>query len=920
MSFNQQFPQISLPDVFKHLAVGLSAKTTIVTPNRRLALALKNQFDHFQVTQKLIVWGSADILPFSAFVERTYEDACYSASETRLPTLLTAVQEHALWESIISDSAEGKSLLAVPQTAKFVQEAWQLAHTWQLFPKIKKFPLNEDSKVFQEWALCYERITKRKQQIEGARLCDLIIDSYEHLPIKKPGRLICYGFDCFTPQQIAFLEKIAKTGCEVRSAKPTSQCASRNKKIQRVVSADNHDEIHRAAVWARARLENDPTARIGIVVPSLAKCRNTIMRIFSLMMEPNVGSALPGAIRRMPPFNVSLGIALTSYPMIHAIFQAFELAGTNTIGYECASQLLRSPFLGGGETEMNNRALLDAQIRKRAEPIITLEQLLTLVKREKGEVNCPYLLELLSALAEFQQTNLLGFKKPSAWARKFSILLQLIGYPGERTLDSSEYQTLKKWHEVVADFAMLDHVISSVGYNDAISRLRRVAAETLFQPETPDVPIQILGVLEAAGMEFDHLWVMGLSDEEWPLHPRPNPFLPVDLQRTAKLPMGSASESLSFSQQLTKGWLSCANEVVLSHPRWSDDHKVKPSSLIKHISAPSLELPVFISHRDLMGQKSNLECYADYKATPINERDARQDDIRGGTAVIRDYAACPFRALAKHRLNAESIRAPHTGLNAIERGTLVHDVLAKIWQELRTKAALDHINADKLEKILKHAVDSAIIHIRRDRAGILSGRFAVIEQRRLINLVHEWLENEKKRGHFTIVATEDKRSISIGGLTLTTRLDRIDELDDGQRIIIDYKTQKSSVNALLDERPDEPQLPLYLVFAEPNATAVVFALVKKRNMKFIGVTRDEDLLPDVKAYSKLLQCKQYKSWEILVDSWRNNLEALAKGFSSGDARVNPKYYPVTCRYCDVQPFCRIHEKIGMNSATRDDEV
>ena len=91
-------------------------------------------------------------------------------------------------------------------------------------------------------------------------------------------------------------------------------------------------------------------------------------------------------------------------------------------------------------------------------------------------------------------------------------------------------------------------------------------------------------------------------------------------------------------------------------------------------------------------------------------------------------------------------------------------------------------------------------------------------------------------------------------------------------------------------------------------------------MKFIGVTRDEDLLPDVKAYSKLLQCKQYKSWEILVDSWRNNLEALAKGFSSGDARVNPKYYPVTCRYCDGQPFCRIHEKIGMNSATRDDEV
>ena len=919
MSAYQQFLQVFLPDVFKRLAVGLSANTTVVTPNRRLALALKNQFDHFQATQKLSVWDSVDILPFSAFVERVYEDALYTAPKTRLPVLLTATQVGTLWESIISDSDEGKVLLAIPQTAKFAYEAWQLAHAWQLFQKLKDYPQNEDSKVFQEWAQCFKRITKQEQQIDDARLCDLTTESYEYLQIKKPKCLICYGFDTFTPQQVAFLEKLATTGCEVISAQPAWQCQSRNVSMQRVVCVDNQDEIHRAAVWARARIEVDQTARIGVVVPSLAKYRNAILRIFSSVMEPDVGSALPGAIRRTFPFNVSLGVALTSYPLINAIFQVLGLAGT-TIEFERASLLLRSPFLGGGETEMDNRALLDAQIRKRAEPIITLERLLALVKREKGEVNCSHLMRQLSELAEFRQINLHGLKKPSAWAKIISALLQVIGFPGERTLDSTEYQTLKKWHEVVADFATLDNVISVVGYDEAISRLRRVAAKTLFQPETPDVPIQILGVLEAAGMEFDHLWVMGLSDEEWPLHPRPNPFLPVGLQRSAKLPMGSTDESLAFSKRLTNGWLSCASEVVCSHPSWSGDHKLKPSSLIKHISETSLDLPVYISHRDLIQHVSGLECCTDYEVPALSEREARQDGLVGGTAVIKDYAACPFRALARHRLNAESLKAPHTGLNAMERGTLVHDVLAQLWRHLRTKVALDHANVDELERLLKRVAGSAIAHIRQDRPEILSGRFAEIEQRRLINLAREWLEEEKKRDHFTIVATEDKRSIRIGGLTLTTRLDRVDELHDGQRIIIDYKTQKSSINTMLGERPDEPQLPLYLISAEPNAIAVAFAYVKTGSMGFIGIARDEDLLPGMKALSESLQRQQYESWVGLVDSWRNNLEALAKGFLSGDARVDPKQYPITCRYCDIKPFCRIHEKIGVSCAARDDEV
>jgi hypothetical protein len=38
------------------------------------------------------------------------------------------------------------------------------------------------------------------------------------------------------------------------------------------------------------------------------------------------------------------------------------------------------------------------------------------------------------------------------------------------------------------------------------------------------------------------------------------------------------------------------------------------------------------------------------------------------------------------------------------------------------------------------------------------------------------------------------------------------------------------------------------------------------------------------------------------------LERLAGEFASGHAAVDPKQRPQTCRECDLQPLCRVHER------------
>ncbi|PTN10707.1 PD-(D/E)XK nuclease family protein [Nitrosomonas aestuarii] len=928
-----QFPQLPFDAFFKRLNSGITVTTTVVTPNRRLAQALKDSFNQHQTNQHKAVWHSADILPFTSFLERIYLDVLYSSDFQDIPLLLTSAQAHVLWEKVIQSSDIGRALLNITQTARHAYEAWQLRHVWRLSAEGKHYVLNDDSKVFQIWADNYETLLAEKHLIDPACLVDLIVNSFEQMNMAKFNYLFCYGFENLTPQQLFFLDKLQKAGCEVIQVKPQIilQDQSGVAGISRTCYVDGQEEIYRAAVWARSRLEANHAASIGVIVPALGNYRNAVLRIFGEVMQPDVQDALPqknSQQRQNMPFNISLGLPLTAYPLVDTAFSILELMGQG-LPFDRAGCLLRSPFLEGGESELNHRALLDMQLCQYAEPFITLEQLVMLIQQiestDEGSAKssgpkCPILIKNLLSLRAFRQHNLPRKGQHAVYAQLISQVLQIMGFPGERTLDSTEYQTLQKWHEVLADFATLDRVISTSLYKEAFKRLKYMAQNTLFQPQTPSVPIQILGVLEAAGMTFDHLWVMGLSDEQWPLRPRPNPFLPYELQKKVRIPMASTAEALNYSRQLKDGWLSCAGEVVLSHPKFSnraDAQEMAPSQMIRSIPDCSLDLPQYMNHLDSIIATACLESIVDYAVQPAGKR-----EIKGGVTVIKDYAACPFRAWARHRVKIKSREEPHVGFNAMERGILVHHALCLIWRQLKTKESLDTIASGDLTRMLTDAANKAILVIKQRRPFALTERLAAIEQRRLINLVREWLDKERKRGGFSVVATEEQSTVQVGQLVLKVRLDRVDKLDDGQRLIIDYKTRLHGINTMLGERPDEPQLPLYLVMVQPDipdAAGVVFASVKPGQMDFSGIAREQELLPGVKAFNEIKACANFSTWDKLIARWKQDFINLADGFLNGDASVLPKNYPLTCQYCEIKPFCRIYERIESITEEQDTE-
>ena len=975
MSSDIEFPQIGKTELLARLGACSGApdtRVTVLTPNARLAEALAGEFDRYQSERGLSAWQTADILSWGSYVERLHEDALYAepiAGVGSVPTLLTPVEEQHLWQEIIEQSPWGGLLLSGAKAASQCRDSWRLAQAWRIAGALVATAAEgdsaqssgwlaqgegdgqaEDARAFAQWARTYAARTAREGRIDRARLPDSVALLLREPWVARPALLVVYAFDIVTAQQRSFLAACAGVGMGVVRCQPDRMRG----RVVRIAFPSAREELECAARWARQRLEASLSAgsddgagrrtpRIGVVVPELEARRKEVVRVFSRTLEPgwNVpgrqsddGAAGPAVGSAAPLFNVSLGEPLAGWPVVDAALALLELCG-GEVEFARASRLLRSPFLAGADAELGARARLDAALRERLPPRVRLHGLIAAIHHATDPEGlrpipgCPRLATLLGAVHAMARGQLQGSRSPQEWARRYSELLQTAGFPGERSPDSAEFQTLAKWRETLGELARLERVAPRLSHHQAFARLRRLCADTLFQPRMAadggDAPIQVLGILESGGMSFDHLWVSGLIENAWPLAARPDPFIPHALQKKAGIPQAIAESALELDERITKEWRGAAAEVVFSHPVAEADRELLPSPLIVPIEAQpeaSLGLVAQARFRDRIFASGRREG---------NTREAFSDEyapaylaseVRGGTRVLADQAACPFRAFARHRLRAESLGAPVAGLDAAARGQLLHALFARIWGELKSKAGLESTSTDELARIIDVAAAAAVVRLRAANPDIIGERFAALERERLAKLAREWLEVEGSRPDFEVVAREDARTLTAGGLSFRGRIDRMDRIvDDGGHVLIDYKTGRADSASWLGKRPDDAQLPLYAVNAGEGVSAVAFARLRTGGMRFEGIARSDGLLPKVPGVERHRQARaQVADWGQLLSGWRAELDALGRSFAAGDARVDPKAPMKTCANCGLQALCRVHERIDTMGADAEADV
>jgi len=892
------------PVVMQALAEG----ATVVTPNRRLARALKLRFDGAQFAAGARVWTSADVLPWNAWLARTFDELTRHEAGVQL---LSPAQELALWQQAIADSPFAHALLDTAATARIARDAWAQAQGWRLDLGGWRSGLHEDALAFVAWSVRFRERCMAGGWTSVSVLPDAIAQRLRTAGARPSEPLVVYGFDELSPQERALLDALRSAGTRVDEVQP----GGTDGEVSRRVHESATEELFAVARRARDLLLADPALAIGVVIPDLSRRRAEVSRIFDDVLEPE--RVLAASRSRPRPWNLSLGLPLSRQPLAHGALSILRFA-RGALPLTETGSLLRSPFLAGAEQEASRRALLDARLRSRGRievDLATLQREAFAGDREQAHA-CRLLSSRLDHWIPAARAAVKLRQPPSAWSSTFLSLLSGLGWPGERSLESEEFQTWEKWRELVSGLSALDPVLGALRYDDALSWLSRLAADALFQSASEAASVQVLGVLEAVGLEFDHLFVIGLHDETWPPVPRPNPLLPVALQRAHRMPHSSAEWELGFARRTVKQWCAAAHQVSFSHAAREGDRILRPSPLIADIPVTTVENPVESSHAASILEAARLESLADESAPAL----AAGHEVRGGASVFENQAACPFRAFAIHRLGARALEEGHPGLDARERGTLLHRALAHLWGELETQSRLLAMDAPDLDATVARAVNAAIESVRRDRPDAVSEPFAVIERERLQALIDRLITQERARAPFRVVEREAPRALDVAGLRMNARVDRIDMLDDGSRVILDYKTGKATVLAWLGERPDAPQLPLYAVTDPGEVAAVAFVPVRALDVRFNGLSRDEALLPGVKTLEATgNSVAEIRDWPALLWGWRTTLDALASEFLAGHAAVLPKKYPKTCQYCELGALCRVKERFDRGPVSVEEE-
>ncbi len=872
----------------------LDQGVTVITGNQRLAHVLRQQHGRAAIIKNMKTWLTPQILPWSAWLQGLYEEVLVSGELSEFKHLLTQQQERTIWQEII---AAELPFQLMNRAALQVQKAWQLIHEWCLPQEGSLFQYNDDSRLFWEWQLLFQTICQQKNWLSAARLSDKIRHYFTLGTLRVPDQLVLTGFDELIPQQLALLKTLDQLGCKVLWL----QLKQKINQAGQLACADSRQEAALMARWVRQKLEDNPEVQIGIVVPELSAHRESIIYALDNILVPQVFH--PDGQDQERPYNVSLGKPLSSFPLVVTALKLLDLF-KSTVGMQDISRLLHSPFIAGWKQESSARALLDVQLRNIGEPSVSISTLQYFASRTNQSYACAVLVKKLDALTAWLRTCPQE-DHPGQWAQRFAQLLKLVGWLEEYRLSSEEYQTMEAWNVLLAELATLDWVAGKIPWSAALSQFKQMARERIFQPKTGVAPVQVLGPLETQGIQFDYLWVMGLHDGVWPQLPRPNPFIPLPLQRNNGLPRSSEQRELTVASLLMQRIVTSADEVVISYPLSNGDEELRPSPLLRDypvLEADTLSSERFVSWRDAVHRSARLT-ELQHDSAPFLE----QTMIRGGSRIFKLQAACPFRAFAELRLGAQPLGQIQIGLNAMARGNLLHRIMEKVWDKLDSHEQLMALHATELSALVLDQVNAAIHEIAAHYPQTFTKRFRAMEINRLHHQVLEWLEQEKKRQPFRVIEKEKRYEMKVGALSFQIKIDRIDEISNGQRLIIDYKTGLANPGQWFGERPDEPQLPLYSMISTDELAGIAFAQVRAGQMTFSGVTVAEKILPGVKSYEQLAQVRELGSWLQVLAYWRAMLEKLGESFHQGVATVDPRKNPAACGFCTLQPLCRINE-------------
>ncbi|MCW8400092.1 PD-(D/E)XK nuclease family protein [Legionella sp. PATHC038] len=832
----------------EHLFLLLAQKATVLTPNNRLSDIM---LQHYFAQCKKHTVDKPICMPFRIALIKAYEQLNFNSAHLDHPTLLNNAQCQYLWRRIIQAESH---IIYSDGLLQAVISAWERCQQWQVNLEDPAFHHTAQTRQFQRWWQLFDRQLKQHNLITEYELIPYLLHANSSLFSQE---VVWVCFDDFTPQQVLLQNNLAQKGI----LQYQYDLKKKSSKVQVLAAQDNKEEYQQLMAWLHIQIK-EGKQNIGVVVPNLEQEFHSLQRTLAHHFETSY-------------FNISLGQPLINFPLVAHALCWLNLDGTHLNPHQ-AHLLLQSPYLGNSKEEFIARSEYLQEGTLLANNSIPLNHLI-----EELGVHAPKLADLLNHLTPYPQEATV-----QEWIHLFQKRLNNLGFPGDYTLNSENYQCLNRFITVfdeLRQFALIRPIFTK---SEVLEVVHHLVANTIFQAQKTNAPIQICGLLEASGCEFDCLWITGLTDQCLPQKVHLSAFIPPQLQRDLCMPHSLPARELQFARQILQRFQNSADSIVFSYAQLQADTPNLPCSLITDLAAFG-RLPTDSLSKTTPDLMFLDECFN----VPI----LPDERIHGGTAILSNQAKCPFKAFAEHRLRAKASLHTTDGLDNKKRGQIIHKVMELLWQKLETQHNLLDLAPHILEQYIEEAIHTALAPLQKQFGELFFDSIQDVEYTRLKRLVQTCLEWEKQRPPFAVAAIEQSYTIQLAGLDFQVRVDRLDQVED-RKWVIDYKSSLPTSKPWNEERPKESQLLLYALLDEQINTLLLLQ-VKTGRINSMGLSEDK------LSMSGITPLKKEETWAGYREVWQRQLIDLVKEFQEGYCAPQPAHLTI-CQHCDFQNLCR----------------
>jgi ATP-dependent helicase/nuclease subunit B len=855
------------------LLAAVAAGRTVLAPNTELAAALFDAVERVHRDAGDEVWPTPRVHDYSSWLREQYGQR--QLTDAIAPRLLSEVEERELWRAVVDAAESGGDFLDPAGAARAARRARRTLFEYAIPIEALDAEQSAECAAFLDWNRAFERRCRALGCVSADSLSGGLGSPGAHIDwIESPQ---------WRPAARRWLERHGR-----RILLPQDQPQA---DPALVAASSPAAELAAMADWARGKLA-DEGFRAWICVPDLNRRRAEVVDAFDAALAPQRFSLRGDS--GAAPYAVAGGTPLADYAPVRAALELLA-ASLGRVAFVQFSALLRAPELQDSDSEASSAARLDVALRRRASNEADLSAWLELADRVAAASQMAPVAAVQRLRAAHQVlSEVQGARLFSEWVAVWLRALQIGPWVFRGRWSSIEYQAAERFRELLASLGMGDAVFGTHSRDSAQRILARAARETAFQVQTGVPAVWVSGQLLDPWLDYGGLWVSGCNDEQWPPPVAPVALLPIGVQRRYGVIPASAELQLALAIDLQSRWLRRASQCVFSLSDPGEGSSSMPSPLLPKLAPDGLPLTATPQPhwRSMSETAPGLESVWDEQAPPHagNERTR-------GVATLRAQSRCAFRGFAETRLNAQPLEQPLPGFNERERGELVHHALQHVWTALADSSALQAVQPDAEQRLIDVAADRAIESVcqRRDPGR----RWRLREGIRLRNLLGKWLQFERARAPFSIEALEGSDQLAhFGGLEFRVRIDRIDRLSDGARVLIDYKTGAADPD-WRGERPDNPQLPVYALLSPHALVAVAYAKVNAAESGFVAESERRDIFPR----TRRSELEGMATLAELIPVWSRRIERIAGEFAAGRAEVAPTIE--ACKSCKLQGLCRV---------------